>query len=40
VLAFLNILLVPLLVAVFALIFGAIRRARAKTGARKAGATA
>jgi len=36
ILAFMNILLVPLLVAGFALVFGAIRRARAKGNRRKA----
>jgi ABC-type uncharacterized transport system involved in gliding motility auxiliary subunit len=39
VLAFINILMVPLLVAVFALVFGAIRRNRAKSSSRAGAAT-
>ena len=35
ILAFLNILLVPLLVAAFAIVFGAMRRSRARGGVRK-----
>ena len=40
VLAFLNILLVPLLVAVFAIVFGTIRRSRARGPRRKQAAGA
>ena len=40
ILAFANIVGVPLLVAAFALVFGAIRRSKAKTSARRTGASA